>query len=206
MRNRLILAALLMCAAPAGAFAQGANNTVQGFGGLTFATSSSFLGNTSTSSSFGGVVTAGITPNVVVVGEFGRLTDIKPPLFDLLDYTPADLRVSAWHGEGGVRFIASPRLAVRPYAEATAGFARLNTSLSGLGDRNDEILDAALPFLNKTEPLLGVGGGVLLSTGPLAVDIGYRFKKIRASGVDSFLSAGDGYQVNEVRFGVGVRF
>ena len=37
-----------------------------------------------------------------------RFTDIKPPLFDLLDFTPVGLRVSAWYGEGGVRFIASP--------------------------------------------------------------------------------------------------
>ena len=177
---------------------------MQGFGGLTFG-SSSIIGGTSTASVLGGVVTAAITPNVVVIGEVGRLADIKPPVLDLLDFSPVDLRVSAWYGQGGVRFIAG-RSAVRPYAEATAGMARLSTGVSGLGDRTDAIVSAALPFLNQTEPMLGVGGGVLLTNGPLAVDVGYRFKKILANGVSSALNFGDAYQVNEVRFGVGVRF
>jgi len=206
MRNRLVLAAFVLCAVPAAAFAQSPNRTVQGFGGLTFATSS-FLAGTSTASSFGGVITAGITPNIVVVGEVGRLADIKPPLLDVLDYTPAGLRVSAWHGEGGVRFISAPHFAVRPYVEATAGFAQLSTSISGIeNDTAEELVDAALPFLNKTEPMFGVGGGVLMSSGLLAVDVGYRFRHINTSGLESILSAGNDFQVNEVRFGVGVRF
>jgi opacity protein-like surface antigen len=113
--------------------------------------------------------------------------------------------VSAWYGQGGIRFIAS-RSAFRPYAEATAGMAWLSTGISGLGGRSDALLDAALPYLNQTQPMLGVGGGVLLTNGPLAVDIGYRFKKIMTSGLSSELSLGDGFQVNEVRFGIGVRF
>ena len=36
-----------------------------------------------------------LTPNIQIVGEVGRLSDIKPPLLDLLDFTPFDLRVSA---------------------------------------------------------------------------------------------------------------
>jgi len=68
------------------------------------------------------------------------------------------------------------------------------------------VLDAGLGFLNRTEPLLGVGGGVVLQGGPLAVDIGYRYKKIMASGVASALNARNDYQVNQVRIGLGIRF
>jgi hypothetical protein len=204
MRKVVALSAIVLCA-PAAAWAQTANTSVQGFGGLTFGTSSA-LGRTSTASALGGVVAAGVTPNMQIIGEAGRLSDIKPPLFDLLEFTPVNLRVSAWYGEGGVRFIASPRTALRPYAEATAGFARLTTGLSGFGGRPDTALDIGLAFLNRTEPLLGVGGGILLEAGPLAVDLGYRYKKITATGLTSALNAGNPYQINEARIAVGFRF
>jgi opacity protein-like surface antigen len=205
MRNLLIAAALLVCAAPASARAQSANFSVQGFGGLTFS-DSSFIGGTQTASNFGGLVTAAITPNVLAIGEFGRLSDIKSSIFgEVLEYTPADLRVSAWYGQGGVRFIAS-RSVVRPYGEATAGFARLSTGISGLGDTVGFLVDAALPYLNQTEPMLGLGGGVLLTHGPLAIDVGYRYKKIHTSGISSAFSLSDGFHVNEIRFGAGIRF
>jgi hypothetical protein len=205
MRRVLIFSAMLLCTVPSAARAQGANTSIQGFGGLTFSTSSA-LGRTSTASALGGVVAAGVTPNMQIIGEVGRLSDIKPPLFDLLDFTPVNLRVSAWYGEGGVRFIASPHSAVRPYAEATAGLARLSTGLSGFGGRADAFINTGLAFLNRTEPVLGVGGGVLLEAGPVALDVGYRYKKITASGVTSALNAGNAYQVNEARIGFGIRF
>lgn len=205
MRQLLMASAtLIVLAVPSVARAQNGNTSVQGFGGLTFGTSS-VLG-TSTASTFGGSIAAGLTPNIQIVGEVGRLSDIKPPLLDLLDFTPFDLRVSAWYGEAGVRFIASPHSNVRPYAEATAGMARLNTGLSGFGGRTDAVLDAGLGFLNRTEPLLGVGGGVVVQGGPIALDIGYRYKKIMATGVASAINLRNDYQVNQVRIGLGFRF
>jgi hypothetical protein len=208
MRRRFLIisATLVVCAAPWAARAQGANTSIQGFGGLTFGTSS-VLGGAATASTFGGTVAAGLTPHIQVVGEAGRMSDIKPPLLELLDFTPIDLRVRAWYGEGGVRFIASsPRAAVRPYAEATAGFARLSTGISGFGGRTDAVIDTALGVLNRTEPLLGVGGGVLFQGGPLTMDVGYRYKKIMATGIAATLNAGNAYQVNQVRVGLGIRF
>lgn len=205
MRRIILLTALAVSTMPAAARAQEAHTTVQGFGGLTFG-SSSIIGTRSVASTFGGGVAVDLTPNIQIVGEAGRLSDIKPPLLDLLDFTPVDLRVSAWYGEGGVRFIASPHSGLRPYVEATAGMARLSTGLSGFGGRTDAVLDTGLAFLNRTEPLLGAGGGVLLQGGPVALDLGYRYKKIMATGVASALNAGRDYQVNEARVGLSVRF
>jgi hypothetical protein len=204
MRKTWFVAALFLCAAPGVARAQGPSTSIQAFGGLTFGTST--LGRTSMAPSLGGVVAADVAPNLQIIGEAGRLSDIKPPLLDLLGLTPVNLRVSAWYGEGGVRFIASPGVAVRPYGEATAGIARLHTGLTGIGGRSEPIIDAGLGFLNRTEPLLGVGGGVLIEGGPLALDLGYRYKKIMTGGLASALNAGNAYRVNEVRIGLGFRF
>jgi opacity protein-like surface antigen len=189
---------------PAAANAQEPKSEVQGFGGLTIGTSTF---GSAISSTFGGRVGVGLTPNIQVIGEAGRLANIRSPLFDILDFTDIGVHVSAFYGEGGVRFIASPHSAVRPYGEATAGFARLNAGLSGLGGRTDAIIDTALGLLNTTRPMLGVGTGVLLQGGPVSVDIGYRYKQISpGSTLASVFNAGKDYQINQVRVGVGVRF
>ena len=107
MRRVLILSAMLLCTLPSAARAQSANTSIQGFGGLTFGTSS-VLGRTSTASALGGVVAAGVTPNMQIVGEVGRLSEHQaaapgPARFHA--------RQSARFGvvrEGGVPFIASP--------------------------------------------------------------------------------------------------
>lgn len=174
---------------------------LEGFGGFTF-------GDTAAASTFGGNVAFGLTENIQIIGEAGRLSDIKPSLLDtVLDFTPLDLRVSAWYGEGGVRFIASPRSPVRPYAEATAGFARMRTGVNGFGGAADAVIDTALSFLDRTEPLLGVGGGVIVQGGPVVLDVGYRYKRIMADGsLQSLLNGSDAFDVSQARVGVGVRF
>jgi hypothetical protein len=198
---------LAVCSVATAAHAQSTNRAIQGFGGITFGTSSTDLvGGTAAAPTFGATLVAGLLPNLQVVGEFGRMSDIKPPLFDLVDdYSPVGLHVTAWYGEGGVRWIASPHASIRPYGEATAGWARLNTDLSGFGGARTEVVEEALGFLNHTDPLLGVGGGVVFQSGPLAIDVGYRYKKILASGLASTLNGGD-YHVNDVRIGVGFSF
>ncbi len=208
MQRAFIAAAVLaVCSVAATARAQSTNRAIQGFGGITFGTSSTpFLGGTSTAPTFGGTAVAGLLPNLQVVGEFGRMSDIKPPLFNLVDdYSPVGLHVTAWYGEGGVRWIASPHSSVRPYGEATAGWARLSTDVTGFGGATYEGVEEGLGFLNRTDPLLGVGGGVVFQTGALAIDVGYRYKKILASGLASTLNGGD-YHVNDVRVGVGFSF
>ena len=205
MRKLIVLLALVsVCVWPTAARAQNGNGEVQGFGGLTVGTSTF---GTAASPTFGGRVGVGLTEHIQLVGEAGRLADISSPLFDLLDFTDIGVRVSAFYGEGGVRVIAAPRSAIRPYAEATAGFARLNAGISGLDGRADPLVNIALNALNRTQPMLGVGGGILLQGGPVSVDIGYRYKKISGGNtIISALNAGNAYQVNQVRVGVGFRF
>jgi opacity protein-like surface antigen len=190
---------ILVLLAPSAVQAQ-ARSQVQGFGGFTF-------GDTAAASTFGGNVALELTDNILIVGEAGRLSDIKPSLLDtILDFTPVDLRLSAWYGEAGVRFSASGS-AIRPYAEATAGFARLHAGLGGINGVPGSVIDGALGFLDRTEPLMGVGGGVIMQGGPLVVDLGYRYKKILAdNSLQSLLNGGDDFDVSQMRVGVGVRF
>ena len=171
----------------------------QGFGGVTF-------GDVTNSSTFGGSIAIPLSDNLQIIGEGGRMTDVMPSLYyDLLEFTPAEIGVSAWYGEGGLRFIASPGRTIRPYLETTAGFARLNAGFDGAG-RADAIVNTALRFFDRTEPILGAGGGVVVQGGPIFLDLGYRYKKILiGDSLQGFLTGGD-IGVNQVRFGAGIRF
>jgi opacity protein-like surface antigen len=189
---------------PAVASAQDGNSEVQGFGGFTFGTSTF---GTSTASTFGGRVAVGLSDNLQIIGEGGRMSDVKAPLLDLLDVTPVGIRVPVWYGEAGVRFIASPHMKVRPYGEATAGFAKLSPRVLGVGGPAGAIIDTSLRVVDRTEPLLGAGAGVVLQGGPIALDLGYRYKKIMAGNtVASALNGGQDFSVNQFRIGLGVRF
>ena len=170
------------------------------FGGLTF-------GNTTSATTFGGTLGAPLAGNLHIVAEGGRLDDVMPSTIGtLLDFTPVDFRLSAWYGEAGVRFVASPHSAVTPYAEATAGVARMRSRFAGAG-RADPFVNTALRFLDRTEPLLGLGGGFIVRGGPVTLDLGYRYKKILASdSLQSMLAGGDGINVSQARIGIGVRF
>lgn len=197
-----IIATMLVCVLSApGATAQTLGGSVQGFGGTTFGTSA-------TSPTFGVSVAVPLGDHVQAIGEGGRLTDIKASLLDqALDLTPLDVGMSAWYAEGGLRFIASRRSAVRPYVEATGGVARLKPSV-GVDGWRGALTNTGLSFLGSTEPMVGAGAGVLLQGGPLSLDVGYRYKRILASGpiASAFSLGSDGYDVNQVRVGVGFRF
>ena len=191
-----LAAAVLVLPPPAAA----QNAQVSGFGGFTF-------GDVAASSAFGGTIAIPLSDNIQIVGEGGRMANVLPSIVDtVLDFAPFDARVSAWYGEGGVRVIGSSSNAVRPYAEATAGFARLRAAFDGAGSTTEDIVNAALGFATRTEPLLGVGGGVIVQGGPVFLDIGYRYKKILAGdGWQGAILGGDA-SVNQIRIGAGVRF
>jgi hypothetical protein len=190
--------AFAVLAAPGLAFAQ--NLQVQGFGGVT-------VRGLGTAPTIGGNIAVPLGSHVQVIAEGGRMDDImSPTLATLLDFAPVDLRLRAYYGEGGVRILGSSDNVVRPYAEATAGFARLRTDFSGAGLQPDAISNAALQFLDTTRPMFGVGTGVMIQGGPVVVDLGYRFNKISAgNAVQSALTGGD-FGVHQFRFGLGFRF
>jgi hypothetical protein len=198
MRHLVVAAAIVAAAAAVPTTARAQSSQIQGFGGLTF-------GDVTNSSTFGGGIAVPLGENMQIIAEGGRMGDVLPSFADsLIDLTPIEFGVSAYYGEAGVRFIAPSYRTIRPYAEATGGFARLRGHFSGT--RADGFVNTALNMFDSTEPLLGVGGGVIVQGGPVFVDLGYRFKKIYASdSLQSFLTGGD-FTVNQVRFGVGVRF
>ncbi|HET7218370.1 MAG TPA: outer membrane beta-barrel protein [Vicinamibacterales bacterium] len=195
-RAFLTMAFVCTLALPAAARAQ--NAQIQGFGGLTF-------GDVTSSTTFGGGIAVPLGDNLQVIAEGGRMTDVLPSLpAALIDFTPIDFGVSAYYGEAGIRVLAPSHRAVRPYGEATAGFARLRGTLDGTGV--DGIVNTALGLFDRNEPMLGVGGGVIVQGGPVFVDLGYRYKKIYASDSLQALLTGGDFHVNQLRVGVGVRF
>ena len=204
MRKLIIVGALAVaCAMPAAAGAQERKSDVHGFAGVAVGTSTF---GSAVSSTFGGRAGIGLTPHLQVVGEAGRLASVKSPVFNFLDVVEFSVRVSAFYGEGGIRWIVSPRAKVRPYGEVTAGFARLNAGAAGLDGGNQIIVDT-LNQIDTTRPIAGVGGGVLLQAGPVSFDAGYRYKHIFAGdSLAATLNDGHDYHVNQVRVGVGYRF
>jgi len=185
------------------AAAQEPKNAVQGFGGLQLGTI------TSTDATFGGLFTASLTPNIQAVGEGGRIGNVlsSSPFEALIGFSPIGFSVSAWYFQGGVRFTSSNRSGIRPYAETSAGFARMHSSLGDLGNGEADLLAGiGLHFLDTTDPIATIGGGVTFESGAFIVDAGYRYRRIFASDWLTALSLGNELHTNEVRVGVGVRF
>jgi hypothetical protein len=198
-----MLSATALAAAMLGVPAVAGAQQVQGFGGLTMRD----VGVSSTAETFGGNIAVPLSSHVQIVAEGGRMSDVmSPTLATLLDFAPVDVRLRAYYGQAGVRILGSSDHAVRPYAEASAGFARLHTSFAGIGSDEDALINAGLQFLDSTRPMLGVGGGLMLQGGPVVVDLGYRFNKISpGNSIQTALAGGD-LRVHQVRFGLGVRF
>ena len=199
--KRLIGTAIAIAAmlSPAAALAQSGDRQIQGFGGLS-------ASGLDASPTFGGSLAMPITRNLHVIAEGGRMRDVTSPvLATLIDLTPVDVRLSALYGKAGLRVLSSDG-PVRPYAEVTAGFARLTPEFGGAGTRADAIVNVGLQFLNRTEPMYGAGGGVLLQGGPVVVDLGYRYNRFSSGGpVQSVLTAGN-LGMHQMRLGIGVRF
>lgn len=170
---------------------------VQGFGGATF-------GTTQTDSLFGGSAGANLSDNVQLIGEVGYMRDTLPTnlLGDLLGIASSSLdigvRVPAFYAEGGARLLSGSG-PIRGYVEGTAGAARLRPALD-LGLENStirRIVNGALGYVSTNEPLVGVGGGVIIQPGPFVLDLGYRYKRILGLG---------GINVSQVRAAAGIAF
>jgi hypothetical protein len=204
MRFACAVAFALVLALPKGSDAQ---TSLDGFGALSMNQLSS-LGDSGVPVDFGGRMSVELVPGLQAIGEFGRLGNVLPSVVSLpISFAPIDFKVSAFYGEGGVRLLAAPRSAVSPYVEGTFGVAHLRFGFSGIGSTADAIARATLNLVDTRDPMLGMGGGVLLQGGPVHLDVGYRYKRILANSVvSSLLSAGQELQTHQVRFGLGVRF
>lgn len=187
--------------APAVARAQGAAS-VGGFGGLTLSTSPS------QPRSLGGAVTFDLSRSVQVIGEVGRLGNVMPPIADaVFTAAGADLRATAIYGDGGVRLLAAPSSHVTPYGEATVGMARLDVSSPKFGALGNAAASIALSLVGRTAPVAGAGGGVLVRTGPIVFDVGYRYKQLFADDIlQVALGFGQPLRTHQVRAGIAVRF
>jgi opacity protein-like surface antigen len=197
-----LAAALGVCLlVPIPASAQGAG-AIGGFGGVSLGSS------TSPTPDLGGTLSFRLTPGVELLAEAGRVGNVVPPLADaLFSATNSGIRASALYAEGGVRFKFAPASAVTPYAEATAGIARLDVSSSRLGPLANAAVSAALAFVGTTGPVAGGGGGVMINAGPLVFDVGYRYKQFFPSApFETVLGLGQSLRSHQVRAGVGVRF
>jgi hypothetical protein len=194
-----IAVGLLCLCSPA--LAQEQRGFVQGFGGLR-------VDNTfSTETALGGLVGGALTPNIQVIGEAGRISDVLPVTTGtLLAFSPIGVRTSAWYAEGGVRFTRAPAV-VRPYVETSAGFTRLRTGLIEVGSGTlDRLADVALRSLDRTYPIATVGAGTTFEGGAFVFDVGYRYRRIFSDEWVAVLALGQPLDVNEVRVGLGVRF
>jgi opacity protein-like surface antigen len=172
---------------------------VQAFGGVT-------MSGATTAPTFGGSVAVGLGDSVQIFGEGGKLANLTTlPIDALTDLTGVNVGVSAYYGQAGVRILAGSDSRVRPYGEVSAGVARLHTGVSGLGEAG-ALIDTALRFTDRTEPILGLGAGLMIQSGAMVIDLGYRYKHIRGGDAVQQLLTGGDFGISQFRLGVGVRF
>lgn len=198
---RFVITLGVFLLAPISAHAQGAG-AIGGFGGM------SISGSSSTAPDVGGTLSFELTPGVGLIAEGGRVGNVLPPVAEaLFSATNSGLRASALYAEGGVRFRLAPYARVSPYAEATAGIARLTVTSDRLGSLASGLTSAAIAYLGRTGPVAGAGGGILVNAGPVVFDLGYRYKQFfPPEPLDTVLGLGQPLRSHQVRAGFGVRF
>ena len=200
MKHRLtaVLVVVGLCVMmPLTASAQGPSGFVQGFGGLT-------LGNTLIDGLFGGEAGANLGSHAQIFGDAGYMrntlsSNLLGGLIDLAaDATGVGVRRSGFYGDGGIRLLTGGG-PVRGYVEGSAGAVRLSYAVDVGRDRFglSPVINGALNFLDRTEPMVGFGGGVILQPGRLMLDLGYRYKRVLADSP---------FAVSQVRAAVGVTF
>jgi opacity protein-like surface antigen len=193
----ILIAILLVSSA---ASAQEPRASVQGFGGVAMG---SF---TTVNTNFGGAISGDLTPNIQLIGEAGRLSNVLPTMTQtLFDLSPVGLRAAAFYAQGGIRLTSSSG-SLRPYAEASGGIARLTPHVTGLDGLPGAFTNGGLAFLNNTAPIGTLGAGFTLHAGNFVADAGYRYHQVFSDSWIQALGLGDRLGTNEVRFGVGVRF
>jgi len=205
MKMRWSFAIVMIVAAaavPRTALAQG-NAALGAFGGVTL------NGFENHRPSLGGTITFELTPGIQAIGEIGNIGNVLPLLPDaVFSATQSGLRASAFYGEGGVRFVSPRRTQhVTPYAEATAGIARLSVTNTYFNAYENAAASLGLAYAGRTAPMAGLGAGVLVRTGPVVIDFGYRYKQLFPNEtVQAVLGFGEPLRTHQLRIGIGFRF
>lgn len=170
---------------------------VVGRGGLTFGTSErSWMA--------GADVGVFVHPNIAVYGSAGRIANLTPTeAIDALELLELALEIETgldwgfeafapgWYGMGGVKGVLLDEAApVRPYVQAGAGFVRIEFRIEEMdfGDITDELVELSGGELEVegTEFMWEIGGGLMMSSGHVLVDVGYvysRFNEVNLSRV-----------------------
>jgi opacity protein-like surface antigen len=191
----------------AAAQSRGSVDLISGFSlnqGTSLTGSSSF----SSGMNIAGQVGVNLTPGFEVIGEVGRIGNVLPSYTSaLFAFSPYDIQASALYAEGGVKALLAPRATVSPYVESTAGVARMNLRIGGISATDADLLNLGLGLVSRTSPLASVGGGVMVRSGRMTFDVGYRYKKIFARDlVTTLIGVGQSLNSQQVTFGVGYRF
>lgn len=173
---------------------------VIGRGGVTF--------DTRTAPLAGVEVGGNLTPYLQAYGSFDWHRDIAPgwvadvtDLISVIVGTDFDMRFPAYVATGGLKVIA-PRGRIRPYGLGGVGYGRVNGKVEVEGEDVTGLLDE-FNMLDRDDiefnkMLFEVGGGIAASTGPMYIDIGYRFRK--------FVDTGEPVNVSGVYAGAGLGF
>jgi hypothetical protein len=168
---------------------------IRGLGGVTFG------------SVTGGVFGAGggvrVTPNVIVFGEVGRVTDMLTKdlqdqidefidlagLEDFTDDFTFTIKLPTTYGFGGARVELPIEGGLTPFVEGGVGFGRISLSAElivegiDLSDALRDALDEEEVLTASTELFLVFGGGVTVGVGENgAVDVGFRLNRISSEG------------------------
>ena len=149
-----------------------------------------------------------VAPVAQVYGAFDWHRDISPKFVqDVSDVVSSivgadvNYRFPAYTLMAGVKALP-PHGALRPYALGGFGYGRVNGTVEIEGEDVTGLLDT-LGYLDKEDvrfnkALFEVGGGFQASSGPLFVDVSYRFRK--------FLGTNVGVNVSGLYAGAGVGF
>jgi Outer membrane protein beta-barrel domain len=199
---RITLAVILVLVA---ASAQaGDRGFVQGVGGVTFMSDRSGV--------FGGEAAFHVTPDLVVFGQAGRMTNVLPrDIQEDIDGAAAllesftgrtwhfDAAIRATYVGGGARYFVPAGPRVRLYVTGGAAMIRYAGSLREreLGDVLDEAVSLGIiesGDVEGTEIGYEAGGGVLIPAGRMQVDAGYRLMNVR------------GVNISRAVVGAGFRF
>jgi opacity protein-like surface antigen len=161
---------------------------VQGVGGVTFGTERSQI--------FGGGLAVSINPNVQVIVDIGRMSDVVPrsirrEIDDAMETLSVEMGVPIRASVGaraiywttGLRLAAPARGRVTPFAQVTVGSAHVSPRLSfeidgfDVTPTDEELEEAGLK--SGRNPMLGAGAGVEIAVvRRLAVELGYQFNRI----------------------------